>query len=396
MDCGVTLTAACELSLCVFSQSAPFPTMRSAVLLALVACAAAVCCLVSAHDSPHVMSEIRVENIVESLSATASITIHSKELQGEGETIEVSWDGIDVSADSDHWIGLWSPPPSDYSKTAPAKFMKIKSPKASGSHRFWLLNQREAWVACYLTHGMSAPKLIAKSDEVHFAKENIALQIHHAYTKKQDEMRFTWNSKNGQEANPVIEWGAEEGRLNYTVNATSHTYTASDFCGAPGATVGWIAPGWFHTVVVSGLQPNTQYWYRVRDDTEGSASEVFPFMSAPKVASSTEVDFFLFGDLGQTEDDGSNEHSQMPHSLETTKSMNDDMSDSTVDLARSPAVFHIGDVSYARGYESMWEQFHYQIKNISRHMPSVTHRNTIAGPKNVSPRSDCAEVRLPL
>ena len=121
--------------------------MRPALFLALAA--AVVCCLslqVCAHNGPHVLSQIHVENIVDESLSSARITIHSAELQGEGEMVDVSWDGIEVGNDtSPHWVGLWSPPPTDFTKTAPAKFLKIKVPRASGAHKFWFLNQREAW-----------------------------------------------------------------------------------------------------------------------------------------------------------------------------------------------------------------------------------------------------------
>lgn len=35
-------------------------------------------------------------------------------------------------------------------------------------------------------------------------------------------------------------------------------------------------------------------------------------------------------------------------------------------------LLHIGDISYARGYESQWEQFHDQIEPISTRLPYMT------------------------
>lgn len=85
----------------------------------------------------------------------------------------------------------------------------------------------------------------------------------------------------------------------------------------------------------------------------------------------TEVDFVIFGDLGQVETDGSNEASQMDGSILTTTALAKDFADGSVPLNNSAAVFHIGDISYARGYASLWEQFWYQLSGMSEFVPSV-------------------------
>ncbi|KAK1437700.1 hypothetical protein QVD17_03496 [Tagetes erecta] len=67
--------------------------------------------------------------------------------------------------------------------------------------------------------------------------------------------------------------------------------------------------------------------------------------------------------LLQDEDYGSNEYNQFQHgSLNTTKQLIEYLKNIDV-------VFHIGDISYANGYLSHWDQFTSQIKPIASSVP---------------------------
>ena len=127
-------------------------------------------------------------------------------------------------------------------------------------------------------------------------------------------------------------------------------------CGAPATTIGFRSPGFFHTALVKGLTPNTRYYYQVGDSTPHSKSAVEHFFAAPEPEADS-VEFIIFGDLGQVETDGSFEPSEMEGSILSTTALNADIEQGVVKLNASAAVFHIGDISYARGYVSIWEQF---------------------------------------
>lgn len=45
----------------------------------------------------------------------------------------------------------------------------------------------------------------------------------------------------------------------------STTYYPSDLCTSPANDTGYIFPGFFNAVLVSGLTPNTKYYYVVGD-----------------------------------------------------------------------------------------------------------------------------------
>lgn len=70
----------------------------------------------------------------------------------------------------------------------------------------------------------------------------------------------------------------------------------------------------------------------------------------------------------QAEQDGSNEFSNyQPGSLNTTDQLIKDLEN--IDL-----VFHIGDVSYANGYISQWDQFTSQVEPIASTVPYMISR----------------------
>lgn len=70
----------------------------------------------------------------------------------------------------------------------------------------------------------------------------------------------------------------------------------------------------------------------------------------------------------QAEADGSNEYNNFqPGSLITTKQIIKDLDD--IDI-----VFHIGDICYANGYLSQWDQFTAQIEPIASTVPYMTAR----------------------
>lgn len=74
--------------------------------------------------------------------------------------------------------------------------------------------------------------------------------------------------------------------------------------------------------------------------------------------------FILF----QAERDGSNEYNAyQPGSLNTTDQL-------IKDLENIDIVFHIGDITYANGYISQWDQFTAQVEPIASTVPYMIAR----------------------
>jgi hypothetical protein len=70
----------------------------------------------------------------------------------------------------------------------------------------------------------------------------------------------------------------------------------------------------------------------------------------------------------QAERDGSNAYSNyQPGTLNTTDRLIEDLDN--IDI-----VFHIGDLSYANGYLSEWDQFTAQVEPIASHVPYMVAR----------------------
>lgn len=70
----------------------------------------------------------------------------------------------------------------------------------------------------------------------------------------------------------------------------------------------------------------------------------------------------------QAERDGSNEYSDyQPGSLNTTDQL-------IKDIKNFDIVFHIGDLSYANGYLSQWDQFTSQVEPIASAVPYMVAR----------------------
>lgn len=70
----------------------------------------------------------------------------------------------------------------------------------------------------------------------------------------------------------------------------------------------------------------------------------------------------------QAERDGSNEYSNyQPGSLNTTDQL-------IKDLDNIDIVFHIGDITYANGYISQWDQFTSQVEHITSTVPYMIAR----------------------
>lgn len=72
--------------------------------------------------------------------------------------------------------------------------------------------------------------------------------------------------------------------------------------------------------------------------------------------------------ISQAERDGSNEYSNyQPGSLNTTDTL-------VKDLNNIDIIFHIGDIVYANGYISQWDQFTAQVEALTAKVPYMLAR----------------------
>jgi phosphodiesterase/alkaline phosphatase D-like protein len=109
-------------------------------------------------------------------------------------------------------------------------------------------------------------------------------QVHIATTGDPSEMVVTWVTW-GPTPTSTVEYGTTIGSYGSIATGSTHTYSDG----------GWV--GEIHDVLLTGLVPNTQYFYRVGDSQEGWSSE-FEFRSAP--SDDGNFSFAAYADHGES------------------------------------------------------------------------------------------------
>ncbi|KAF8013912.1 hypothetical protein BT93_I1694 [Corymbia citriodora subsp. variegata] len=243
------------------------------------------------------------------------------------------------------------------------------------------------------------PKLVAASNAVAFANPKAPVYPCLAQGKEWNEMTVTWTSGYGiAEAEPFVYWSSHVTSLSstlarfiqqilYCLEKMDHkfpTYPLFRILGAPARTVGWRDPGFIHTSFLKELWPNCnyvkprchfihyllclvfRYYYRLGHELLNGSyiwSQNYRFRASPYPGQNSLQRAVIFGDMGKAEADGSNEyHNRELASLNTTYQLSKDLEN--IDI-----VFHIGDISYAVGYLSQWDQFTEQVEPIASSVP---------------------------
>ncbi|KAM4107650.1 hypothetical protein ACB094_04G161900 [Castanea mollissima] len=335
------------------------------------------------------LSKIAIHRTTLALNNNASVIVSPSLVGLKGEDTEwVTVDLVSPNPSSDDWIGVFSPakfnsstcPPENdpkeqtpYICSSPIKYMfanhESNSQYAStgkASLRFQLINQRADFSFALFSGGLANPKLVAVSNFISFDNPKAPLYPRLAQGKSWNEMTVTWTSGYDiNEAVPIVEWG-RQGETQSRSPAATLTFDRTSLCGSPARTVGWRDPGFIHTSFLKNLWPNSVYTYRVGHLlSKGSYiwGKNYSFKSSPYPGQNSLQRVVIFGDMGKAERDGSNEYSNyQPGSLNTTDQLVNDLND--IDI-----VFHIGDITYANGYISQWDQFTSQVEPIASKVP---------------------------
>ncbi|CAI9098920.1 OLC1v1035653C1 [Oldenlandia corymbosa var. corymbosa] len=211
------------------------------------------------------------------------------------------------------------------------------------------------------------PQLIAVSNTIAFANPKAPVYPRLARGKAWDEMTVTWTSGyNIDEAYPFVEWGMKGDATPKRSPAGTLTFNQGSLCGPPARTVGWRHPGYIHTSFLKDLWPNMEYYYKLGHILMNGSivwSKSYSFRASPFPGQESLQRVIIFGDMGKAERDGSNEHANyQPGSLMTTDQLINDLDN--IDI-----VFLIGDLPYANGYISQWDQFTAQVAPITSVKP---------------------------
>lgn len=276
--------------------------------------------------------------------------------------MNVEWSGITDPSESD-WIALYVPP--DDLKKAPVKYIKAsESPDylstGSGNLDIYLVNHRDDMRIYFLNGFPSILNVIGKTDIIKNINPNEPLYPHLALTPIETEMSVQWVSGSNKGI-PTVKYGQESGVYKNVITGQSTTYTQDEMCNAPANSVGWMDPGYFHEVIINGLENGQLYYYVFGDDIYGYSEEHMmkvPMKSGPP---HTTIKILGLADMGQANiDHFFNPENYLPSVL-TSKNLN---KEEDVDI-----IIHIGDISYAQGFVADWDVFFDQWQPIISHVP---------------------------
>ena len=169
-------------------------------------------------------------------------------------------------------------------------------------------------------------------------------QIHLATTGNSNEMVVQWGTQEDTtafcESDNIVEYGTDANNLDFSENGDDDMYL-------------WTTCT--HTTVLSGLEPNTTYYYRVGGS--GEWSDVFSFNTLE-----ADPESVLIGAIA--------DHGTSSNAQETTSNM------VPIDF---DLVIHAGDISYANGAgsgngigdQSVWDEYQNQIEAIASKSPHM-------------------------
>ncbi|CAA2975789.1 probable inactive purple acid phosphatase 2 [Olea europaea subsp. europaea] len=308
------------------------------------------------------------------LSSQVSITVTPNSISKSGDSVTIQWSGIDSPEKLD-WLGIYSPAHSS-NKNFIGYFFLSSSPgweSGSGSITLSLVSLRSDyqfrifhWPETevnkkHMDHDNNplpgTKHLLAESDRVGFEPGQGPEQVRLALTGKKGEMRVMFVTHDGKESS--VKYGLTLENMDRVASTRVERYEMEDLCDSPAnESIGWRDPGFIHDGVMINLQKGKRYHYQVGNDS-GGWSTTYSFVSPNEDSSETIA--FLFGDMG-TATPYSTFFRTQDESISTVKWISRDIEA----LGDKPALIsHIGDISYARGYSWLWDNFFYQIEPVA-------------------------------
>ncbi|XP_015073669.1 probable inactive purple acid phosphatase 2 [Solanum pennellii] len=316
--------------------------------------------------------------ISSSSSSQISISVTPKTLSKSGDFVTIKWTGIPSPSKLD-FLGIYSPPSSLHDNFIGYIFLSSTSEWESGSgsisiplvnlrsgYQFRIFRWTESEIVPDLVDHDHNPlpqtkHLLAVSEEVGFVSGRGPEQVHLALTGFEDEMRVMFVTPDGKES--YVRYGLTRGRLGRVVKTRVVRYEKEDLCDAPAnSSIGWRDPGYIHDGVMRNLKKGKKYYYQVGSDSRGW-STIFSFVSQNRDTGETFA--FLFGDMGTA-----TPYLTFLRTQEESKSTIKWISRDIEALGNKPALIsHIGDISYARGYSWLWDNFFTQVEPVASRVP---------------------------
>lgn len=279
--------------------------------------------------------------VVDSSSSSGASLAAEPAVVKNGGQVNVTWKSVpDPSKRKPFdWIGFYCPSTAHPNAYIDYWLVRESSTyrQGYGSAQFTLYNMRMDCEFRYYTND-SYTELIAVSNKVTFVDGNAApLQGHLALTGDPTQMRVHWTT--GTFSVPTVLYGTSPDNLAATAMGISRSYKNTNMCGPPAnESIFFIDPGYLHEVLLTGLIPNTRYYYRY--GSENVFSDTKSFVSALDKGNSQQFTFIVYGDMDITlaaQKVASSVHKEVENG--------------------ASFVFHAGDLSYATGVAYNWEMW---------------------------------------
>jgi predicted phosphohydrolase len=164
-------------------------------------------------------------------------------------------------------------------------------------------------------------------------------QIHLALTGDLSEMAVSWTTLNATAAN-TVQYGTSSSSLSQSVEGFTTTYEST----------GWL--GVIHHAEMTNLLASTTYYYRVGSAKENVWSDIYSFKTFSGKSDQT-ITYAVLGDMAYDE-----------NSDWTVANVQTLVEQGKVDI-----VLHVGDISYADGYDSHFDDFLNKVQPIATRVP---------------------------
>jgi hypothetical protein len=306
-----------------------------------------------------------------------ALSVSTTTLAASGDNVTISWKDLDSPTAID-WLGIYTPPESSDENFIGYIFLSSAAgwETGKGSYTLPAVNMRAGY-EFRLFRGYPATEdspldddkmpipstktRLAVSEVVKFSNWNEITQVRLSYTSKPTEMAVMCVTKDPVKV--FVRYGTRSDNLVHTGSASSQTYEQRHMCAAPAnSSRGWRDPGFIHLATMTELKPGVRYFYQMGSEETGWSNK-FSFVASYENGNTT--DALLFGDMG----------TYVPYrtfnwvqyeSVNTMKWLARDLDA----LGDKPSlVSHIGDISYARGYAWLWDNFFQQIEPVAARVP---------------------------
>lgn len=276
---------------------------------------------------------------------------------------------VSVSYYSSHpgendWVAAYSPPDVDITTTVPIKYAWMDedaqyNKTKHGTLRFNMTNVRQGVKFYFMTNGLKyGKKANVSAETLTFKTPNEQLRPRVVASGDPDTFLVLWSSFDSTK--PVLKFRTtNSGTYTSIVPATTDAVKKEELCGYPANDSGWFDTGLIHTARMSGMKAlagKTIYYIFGDAATNLFSTREYQFR-VPPLAGTQPTDrpttVVLFDDLGRgSNDDAFTWNHYGEPAFNTSKSVG-----ALASLGLIDAIYHGGDISYAIGFEAVWDFF---------------------------------------